>query len=73
MIDGRDELVNYIDRICKILDKTLHMKSVQGSQMAARMLNLIMYSLTYIQPVEFRSCNKSYNLPINEFLTIRYS
>ncbi|KAF5308174.1 hypothetical protein FQR65_LT06354 [Abscondita terminalis] len=32
ILDGRGELLNYIDRITKILDRTLHMTSTQASR-----------------------------------------
>ncbi|KAF5303620.1 hypothetical protein FQA39_LY09867 [Lamprigera yunnana] len=71
ILDGHSELVNYIERIIKILDRTLHMASTQGSRLAAHVLNLLMTSLSFSQPLEYRSCSKSYDVPITEFLTIR--
>lgn len=73
MIEAREELVNYIDRFCNILDKTLHMKSVVGSRMGTHMLGVIMASLSIITPTEYRSLNKSYDNPIKDNLTIRLS
>ncbi|KAK4885236.1 hypothetical protein RN001_001507 [Aquatica leii] len=71
ILDGRTELLNYIDRITKILDRTLHMTSTQGSRIAAHILNLVMTSLSFTQPIEYRSCNTSYDVHIKDFLTIR--
>lgn len=70
MVDARDELVNYIDRLTTILDQTLHMKSVRGSTMAAHMLNVIVTSITTIQSTEFQSINIPFK-PVKEHLTIR--
>lgn len=72
MLDGMSELLIYMDRITKILDRILHMHSVQGSRLASRMLSLIMASLTIIQPTEYRSCNKPYSNDVKEVLTVRY-
>lgn len=71
VVDARGEVVHYIDILYKILDKTLHMRSLQGSNMAARMLHLITSSLTYMQPEESRSCSEPYTLPVKDFLSIR--
>lgn len=72
MVDARDELVNYMDRLCSILDKTLYMKSVKGNKLAAQMLTLITNSLSIVTPVEYRSLNKPYDTHIKDNLTIRY-
>lgn len=72
IVDARSDLLNYADRLMNILDKTLHMTSLTGSQFAARMLDLIMSSLTYIVPTEFRSSPTSYDTHIKDFLSIRY-
>lgn len=73
MLDGHSELINYMDRITKILDRILHMTSIGGGRMAARMLNLIMTSLSFIQPLEYRSCAKPFSTPISELFTVRYN
>lgn len=72
IVDARSELLNYANRLMNILDKTLHMTSLTGSQFAARMLELIMSSLTYIVPTEFRSSPTPYDTHIKDFLSIRY-
>lgn len=47
------------------------MTSTVGSEFAAHMLEVMLSSLTFTRPTEFRSCNKPYDTPIEEFLTIR--
>lgn len=70
-MDARGELVHYVDDLCQVLDKTLHMQSLQGSTMAAKMLHLMMTTLTITIPEEYRSSNKSFDLPVKDFLSIR--
>ncbi|KAK5647619.1 hypothetical protein RI129_002511 [Pyrocoelia pectoralis] len=71
ILDGHSELVNYMERITKILDHTLHMTCTHGSRLSAHILNLVMTSLSFTQPIEYRSCNKPFNQHIKDFLTIR--
>ncbi|CAG9857916.1 unnamed protein product [Phyllotreta striolata] len=71
LVDGRSELLGYMGRLTKILDKTLHMTCQSASQLSARMLELIMLSLTNIQPTELKSCAADYSKPVQEFLPIR--
>lgn len=71
LVDARTELLNYSERLMNILDRTLHMNSLSGSQMAARMLEVMMTSLTYVLPTEYRSCSTPYNTPVKDFLSIR--
>ncbi|KYB26764.1 proteasome activator complex subunit 4 [Tribolium castaneum] len=71
VVDARTELVTYSDRLMKILDRTLHMSSLSGSQMASRMLEVMMTSLTYILPTEYRSCSTPYDTHVKDFLSIR--
>lgn len=60
-----------MDQLNRILSRTLYMTSLAGSQIAARMLELMLTSLTFIHPKDFRSCNKSYDTHVKDFLTIR--
>ncbi|KAJ8979647.1 hypothetical protein NQ317_001354 [Molorchus minor] len=71
VVHGRSELINYMDRLMDILDKTLHMACVSASQLASRMLELVMSSLTSIQPTEVRSSPVEYSTPIKDFLSVR--
>lgn len=71
VVDGQSELVNYMDRLEKILKHSLHMTSMIGSEFAAHMLQVMLSSLTFTRPIEYRSCSKPYDTPIEEFLTIR--
>ncbi|CAH1108407.1 unnamed protein product [Psylliodes chrysocephalus] len=71
LVDGRSVLLNYLDRLTTILDKTLHMTCQSASQFSARMLELMMSSLTNIQPTEIKSCATDYSKPVEEFLPIR--
>ncbi|XP_072396223.1 proteasome activator complex subunit 4-like [Diabrotica undecimpunctata] len=71
LVDGRSEILNYLDKLTNILDKTLHMTCQSASQLSARMLELMMSSLTNIQPTEIRSSAVDYSTPIKDFLSIR--
>ncbi|XP_056636067.1 proteasome activator complex subunit 4-like [Diorhabda sublineata] len=71
LVDGRSEILNYMEPLTRILDKTLHMTCQSASQLSARMLELMMSSLTNIQPTEARSCSIDYSTPVKDFLAIR--
>ncbi|CAH1169598.1 unnamed protein product [Phaedon cochleariae] len=71
LVDGHSEILNYMDRITNIMDKTIHMTCLSASLLAARMLELMMSSLANIQPTEMKSCDVDYSLPISEFLSVR--
>lgn len=71
IVDGEVEILHYVDRLDRILKHSLHMTSTIGSELAAHMLEVIMSSLTFTRPKEYRSCSKPYDTPIQEFLTIR--
>ncbi|CAG9839520.1 unnamed protein product [Diabrotica balteata] len=71
LVDGRSEILIYLDKLTNILDKTLHMTCQSASQLSARMLELMMSSLTNIQPTEIRSSAVDYSTPIKDFLSIR--
>lgn len=60
-----------MERLERILKISLHMTSTVGSEFAAHMLETMLSSLTFIRPVEYRSCSKPYDTPLQEFLTIR--
>lgn len=60
-----------MDRLNRILKQTLHMASTVGSEFAAHMLEVTMFSLTVTRPTDFRSCSKPFDTPIQEFLSIR--
>lgn len=47
------------------------MTSLKASPLSARMLDLVMFSLTSIQPTEAKSSAKDYGLHVKEFLSIR--
>lgn len=72
VVDAKSELLHYSDRLTKILDRTLHMNSLTGSQMAARMLENMVTSLTYILPTEFRSSSTPFDTHVKDFLAIRF-
>ncbi|KAG5878460.1 hypothetical protein JTB14_022783 [Gonioctena quinquepunctata] len=71
LVDGRSELLHYMDRVTNILDRTLHMTCLIASQIASRMLELMMSSLTNIQPSEVKSCEMDYDTPVKDFLSVR--
>ncbi|KAK9752668.1 Proteasome-substrate-size regulator, mid region [Popillia japonica] len=71
IVDGKSELVHYIDRLTKILDKTLHMKSTEANRMSATLLQVIGFSLSFTQPTEYRSMSESLDLDVKDFLPIR--
>ncbi|XP_018576290.1 proteasome activator complex subunit 4 [Anoplophora glabripennis] len=71
LTDGRSELIHYMDRLTKVLDKTLHMACLSASQLASRMLDIIMASLTSIQPTEVRSSSFDYSTHVKDFLPVR--
>ncbi|KAJ8924060.1 hypothetical protein NQ315_006837 [Exocentrus adspersus] len=71
IIDGRSELLHYMDRLTNILDKTLHMACLNASQLASRMLDIIMASLTNVQPTEIRSSSTDYSTHVKDFLSVR--
>ncbi|XP_076268331.1 proteasome activator complex subunit 4-like isoform X1 [Rhynchophorus ferrugineus] len=71
IVDGREELLPFLDRICAILDRTLHMTCLEGSHLSARILELILSSLTNVLPKEARSSTKDYSAPVKDFLPIR--
>ncbi|CAH0550528.1 unnamed protein product [Brassicogethes aeneus] len=71
LFNGRSEILNYIDDIIPILDRTLHMTSEKASPLAARLLDLIMFSLTYILPVDAKSSPVHYGTHVKDFLSIR--
>ncbi|KRT85387.1 hypothetical protein AMK59_1215, partial [Oryctes borbonicus] len=71
VVDGRSELVHYIDRLTQILDKTLYMKSTEANKMSAMLLQVIVFSLSFTQPNEDRSVSQSLDLDVKDFLPIR--
>lgn len=71
IVDGKSELVHYIDRLTKILDKTLHMKSTEANKMSATLLQVIVFSLSFTQPREYRSVSESLDSDVKDFLPIR--
>lgn len=71
VVDGKDELLPYIDPLTKILDKTLHMTCLQANQLSARILELILASLTNISTRDSRSSDQDYGTPVKDFLPIR--
>ncbi|KAL1501106.1 hypothetical protein ABEB36_006493 [Hypothenemus hampei] len=71
VVDGRDELLPYLDRLTYILDQTLHMTSPDVQRLAAKTLSLILGSLSHIRPIEKRSSTTDYGAPIENFLSVR--
>ncbi|XP_060526500.1 proteasome activator complex subunit 4-like [Cylas formicarius] len=71
LVDGKVELLNYLDRLTSILDKTLHMTCQEVNYLSSRMLELLLYSLTDIRPNENRSCGVDYSTSVKNFLAIR--
>lgn len=60
-----------MDRLTGILDKTLHMACLSASQLASRTLDVMMASLTSIQPTEVRSSASDYSAHVKDFLPVR--
>ena len=64
-------LLPYLDRLEAVLDRTLHLKSKDGSQLAAGILKNVVRGLTVIQPEEYVAVPHGYDKPISEYLPIR--
>nr|CAH7732828.1 unnamed protein product [Callosobruchus chinensis] len=71
VVDGRSELLNYMDRLISILDKTLHMSCLLASQLATKILELVMNSLTTTTAPEVRSSDTDYASHVKDFLPVR--
>ncbi|CAH1969247.1 unnamed protein product [Acanthoscelides obtectus] len=71
VVNGRSELLNYMDRLTNILDRTLHMSCLAASQFATKILESIMSSLTTIAATEVRSSERDYSVHVKDFLPIR--
>ncbi|XP_050294149.1 proteasome activator complex subunit 4B-like [Anthonomus grandis grandis] len=71
ILDGKDEILPYMDKITNILDKTLHMTCLEASALAARALEVILNTLTLIVPREYRSHTEDFGAPVDKFLSVR--
>lgn len=58
-----NNLLPYIDTLTNVLDKILHLKSREGSQIASRMLSSIFGSLSSVSSTSFRTNGRDYNDP----------
>ncbi|KAL3286253.1 hypothetical protein HHI36_000763 [Cryptolaemus montrouzieri] len=71
VVDGRDEIKQYVDRLMRVLDKTLHVSCVQATKISVHMLTFMMSTLATTQPIERKSSNKSYSSHVKDFLPVR--
>lgn len=71
IVDGRSELLHYMDSLTRIFDKILHMSSTAATRISCRMLEVMMASLTNIIPTEMRSSSTHYSMHVKDFLSIR--
>ncbi|KAK9875517.1 hypothetical protein WA026_007908 [Henosepilachna vigintioctopunctata] len=71
VVDGRNEIIDYIDRLMNVLNKTLYMTCLQGTKISIRMLTFILATLTHYEPLERRSTNNPFSMHVKDFLPIR--
>lgn len=64
-------LLPYVDQIIKVLDRALYLTCTQGYIMATRLLNHVLISLTFVQPIEYRSSPPPFYADIKDSLAIR--
>ena len=64
-------LLPYLNRLENVLERTLHLKSKEGSQFAAGILKNMVRSLTVIQPEEYKAVPGGYDRPASDYLPIR--
>ncbi|XP_043271653.1 proteasome activator complex subunit 4B-like [Venturia canescens] len=58
-----NNLVPYIDTLTNVLDKILHLKSREGSQIACRILEHLFCSLSKVSSTKFTNNGRDYNDP----------
>lgn len=66
-------LLPHVEQLTAVLDRTLHLACTQGYVMATRLLNHVLISLTFVQPLEYRSAPPPFyegardRLPVREW------
>lgn len=73
VVDGLSGLLPYVPQIVQVLDRTLHLTCREGYSIAAKLLNHLLLSLTWVRPLELRSLNHSYDKHVKNYLPIRVS
>lgn len=63
-------LVPYKDQLLEVLQLTLHLKCVQGYELAAQLMRYILRALTLHYPLDYRSIADSFDRPVTEYLAI---
>ncbi|XP_013086715.2 proteasome activator complex subunit 4-like [Biomphalaria glabrata] len=63
-------LLPYQSELVEVLRHTLKFKSIQGYEIAGQLLKYVLRSLTQIYPLEFRSVDKDFDRPLNEYLPL---
>ncbi|XP_022913061.1 proteasome activator complex subunit 4A-like [Onthophagus taurus] len=71
VVDGRGNLLPYIDDLTNILDQALYIKCTEANKTASHLLYIIVNSLSTITPEEYRSLTHTFDTPIKDSLTVR--
>lgn len=66
-------MVLYKNQLLEALQLTLHLKCVQGYELAAQLLRYILRALTLHYPLDYRSIADSFDRPVSEYLAINVS
>ncbi|XP_049827617.1 proteasome activator complex subunit 4-like [Schistocerca gregaria] len=64
-------LIPYIPSILEVLDRTLHLTCRDGYVFSSKILRNVLYSLSFIMPLEYRSSTESYDSHVKDYLPIR--
>ena len=67
--DG-EVLVPYQSQLLEVLQLTLHLKCVQGYELAGQLMRHILRALTLYYPLDYRSIADSFDRPVSEYLAI---
>ena len=67
--DG-EVLLPYQSQLLEVLQLTLHLKCVQGYELAGQLMRHILRALTLYYPLDYRSIADSFDRPVSEYLAI---
>ncbi|XP_060063003.1 proteasome activator complex subunit 4-like [Ylistrum balloti] len=63
-------LLPYKVELLEIIQMTLHLKCIQGYELAGQLLRYLLRALTLIYPLDYKSCAGSLDKPFSEWLAI---
>lgn len=66
-------LLPYKDELLEVLQLILHLKCVQGYELACQLMRYILRALTLHYPLDYRSVAGSFDRPVSEYLAINVS